>query len=143
MTYRAARRVGGAGRRTRPIRRSSAGLTPARAGAALAMLICAGAVYGVAATEAFGFTTLRVEGASIVPKAAIRERLALTLGQNLFQIETEPLERRVREITAVQAVEISIELPNTVVADVEERTPILVWQVEDRGFLVDAAGVLF
>jgi len=143
MTYRTARRVGGAGRRTRRVRRSSAGMTPARAGAALAMLICAGAVYGVAATEAFGFTTLRVEGESIVPEPAIRERLTLTQGQNLFQITTEPLENRVREIPAVESVDISIELPNTVVANVVERTPILVWQVDDRGFLVDTGGVLF
>ena len=41
MTQRTYRRAGGPGRRTRPIRRASAGLTPVRAGAALAMLLSA------------------------------------------------------------------------------------------------------
>ena len=62
VTQRTYRRAGGPGRRTRPIRRASAGLTPVRAGAALAMLVSAGAIYGLAATSAFGFDRLEIDG---------------------------------------------------------------------------------
>ena len=73
VTVRPARRVGGPGRRTRLIRRRSAGLTPVRAGAALAMLLSAAAIYGLAATSAFGFERLEVKGAAITDDAEVRE----------------------------------------------------------------------
>ncbi len=143
MTQRTYRRPGGPGRRTRSIRRASAGLTPVRAGAALAMLFSAGAIYGLAATSAFGFTRLEIEGATITPAAAIRERLGLAEGMNLFDIATEPLEARLREIPAIAAAEISLGLPDTVAVRIEEREPILVWRIGDRRMLVDRAGLLF
>ena len=143
MTQRTFRRAGGPGRRTRSIRRSSAGLTPARAGAALAMLFSAGAIYGLAATSAFGFGRLQIEGATITPEAAIRERLALTEGENLFEIQTEPLEARLREIPAIAVADISIGLPDTVAIRIEERKAILIWQIGERRLLVDDAGLLF
>ena len=143
MTNRTFRRAGGPGRRTPRIRRASAGLTPVRAGAALAMLLSAGAIYGLAATSAFGFGRLEVTGSTITPEAAVRETLALTDGENLFEIATDPLEARLLEIPAIAAVEISIGLPDTVAVRVEERQPILVWQAVERRFLVDRAGFLF
>jgi hypothetical protein len=118
-------------------------MTPVRAGAALAMLVAAGAIYGLAATEAFGFSTLRIQGTTIIADAEIERRLALIGGQNLFQVESDPLEARIREIPAVASVDISIALPDTVVVDVAERRPTLVWQVGERSFLVDAEGILF
>ena len=107
------------------------------------MLVAAGAIYGLAATEAFGFSTLRIQGTTIIVDAEIERRLALTGGQNLFQIESDPLEARIREIPAVASVDISIGLPDTVIVDVAERRPTLVWQVGERSFLVDAEGRLF
>jgi cell division protein FtsQ len=143
MTVRPARRIGGPGRRTRTVRRRSAGLTPIRAGAALAMLLSAAAIYGLAATSAFGFSQLRVEGATITGEAAIRDRLALTKGTNLFEIRTEPLADVLKEIPAVAAADVSIGLPDTVSVQVHERRPILVWRVADRRWYVDDTGLLF
>ncbi len=143
MTNRTFRRAGGPGRRTPRIRRASAGLTPVRAGAALAMLLSAGAIYGLAATSAFGFGKLEIKGSTITPEAAVRETLALTDGENLFEIATDPLEARLLEIPAIAGVEISIGLPDTVAVRIEERQPILVWQAAERRFLVDRAGFLF
>ena len=143
MTFRTFRRAGGPGRRTRPIRRASAGLTPVRAGAALGMLVSAGAIYGLAATSAFGFGRLEIEGTTITPDAAIQERLDLTEGENIFEIETEPLEAELREIPAIAAAEISIGLPDTVAVRIEERQPILVWRIGERRLLVDGSGLCF
>src|SRR5262245_48996320 len=111
MTVRPARRIGGPGRRTRTVRRRSAGLTPVRAGAALGILFSAAAIYGLAATSAFGFSQLRVEGATITSEAAIRDRLALTKGTNLFEIRTEPLAQVLTEIPAIAQADVSVGLP--------------------------------
>jgi len=143
MTVRPARRVGGPGRRTRTIRRRSAGLTPVRAGAVLAMLLSAAAIYGLAASSAFGFDRLRVEGATITGEAEVRERLALKAGANLFEIATDPLERRLLEIPAVAGAEVSVGLPDTVAVHVRERRPIVVWWVGDKRWYVDESGLLF
>jgi len=143
MTVRPARRIGGPGRRTRTVRRRSAGLTPVRAGAALAMLFSAAAIYGLAASSAFGFSQLRVEGATITGEAAIRDRLGLTKGTNLFEIRTEPLAEVLKELPAVAEADVSVRLPDTVSVQVHERRPILVWRVDDRRWYVDDQGLLF
>lgn len=143
MTVRPARRIGGPGRRTRLIRRRSAGLTPVRAGAALAMLLSAAAIYGLAATSAFGFERLDVEGATITGEAAVRDRLDLVPGTNLFEIATEPLEASLLEIPAVAAAEVTVGLPGTVSVDVRERRPILVWRSGEDRWYVDETGLLF
>jgi hypothetical protein len=143
MTGRPVRRPGGPGRRTRSIRRSSAGLTSVRAGAILALLLSAGAIYGLASTSAFGFSRLRIEGPSLIAEGVIRERLGLTEGENLFEISTDPLEERVRGIPAVAGVDISIGLPDTVAVRIEERQPILVWRAGERRWYVDGTGFLF
>jgi POTRA domain, FtsQ-type len=143
MTARPARRVGGPGRRTRLVRRRSAGLTPVRAGAGLALLLSAAAIYGLAASSAFGFQRLRVEGATITGDAAVRDRLALTDGTNLFEIATDPLEALLLDIPAVAGAEVTVGLPDTVSVELRERQPIVVWQVGDRRWYVDESGLLF
>jgi hypothetical protein len=107
------------------------------------MLVSALAVYGLSATSAFGFARLQVEGATITTEQVVRERLDLAEGVNLFEIATEPLEARIREIPAVAAAEISLGLPDTVAVRIEERVPILVWKIGARRLLVDNTGLLF
>jgi cell division protein FtsQ len=143
MTSRPIRRGGGHVRRTRPIRRASAGLTPVRAAAILAMLCSAGAIYGLTAGSAFGMSRVDVEGATITGSATITDRLALANGQNLFDIATEPLEASLQEIPAVAAADVSIALPDRVSVTIVERRPIVVWRVGERRLLVDERGLLF
>jgi POTRA domain, FtsQ-type len=143
VTLRPARRVGGPGRRTRLVRRRSAGLTPVRAGAALALLLSAAAIYGLASSSAFAFQELQVEGATITGDAAVRDRLRLEEGTNLFEIATEPLEAALREIPAVAGAEVIVGLPDTVSVQLRERRPLVVWRVGDRRWYVDDSGLLF
>jgi hypothetical protein len=107
------------------------------------MLVSALAVYGLSATSAFGFGRLEILGATLTSEAAVRDRLELSEGQNLFEITTDPLEARIREIPAVAAVDISLGLPDAVVVRIVERVPILVWQIGERRLLVDDSGLLF
>ena len=143
MTSRPIRRGGGHVRRTRPIRRASAGLTPVRAAAILAMLASAGAIYGLTAGSAFGMSRIEVTGATITGDDVIRQRLALAQGQNLFDIAAEPLEAGLGEIRAVAAADVSIALPDRVSVAVVERQPIVIWRVGERRLLVDQGGLLF
>lgn len=118
-------------------------MTPARAGATLAMLVSAFAIYGLASSSAFGFSALRIEGTTVTPDDAIRARLGVDPGGNLFSIATEPIEVRLSEIPAIAAVDVAIGLPGTLDVRVVEREPILAWQVGERRLLMDSAGFAF
>ena len=140
--YRAATPTGGR-RRPPRVRRASAGLSPVRAGAILAMLISAGAIYGLAATPAFGFGRIEVSGTLVTKPAAVEAMLGLEKGTNLVGLATEPLEAQLRDIPSIADANISIGLPDTIRVDVTERRPIVIWAAAGHRFAVDDTGVLF
>jgi cell division septal protein FtsQ len=140
--YRAAASVGS--RRRQPaVRRASAGLSPTRAAAILAMLVSAGAIYGLAAGPAFGYGRLDVQGAVVTPPAAVEAMLGLEKGTNLVGLATEPLEAQLRDIPSVADANVSVELPDVVRVDVIERRPIVIWAAAGHRFIVDDHGSLF
>lgn len=135
--------AGHQGRRARRIRRASAGLSRVRAGAALVALASAAAIYGVASSSAFEYTKLRVSGARYTDVAAVETSLAAIRGDNLFRIDTRPLESQLGELATVARARVEVQLPDTLAVTLEERKPILVWKVGERRYLVDSAGALF
>ncbi len=136
-------RPGGGVRRTRPIRRASAGLTPVRAGALLAALAGVAAVYGLAASGAFTANRTTVSGATWTAEERIVEALAIPEGTNVFTIRTSDLEAAVSAIPAIADATVTIALPDEVRVVVTEREALLAWKVGDRRFLVDGDGKLF
>ncbi len=130
-------------RRTRSVRRASAGLSPVRAGALLAMLLCAAAIYGVANSTAFAYSKLVLEGADVTASGDIEAALDTATGENLFALRTRPLADAVASLSTVTDAAVSVRLPDTLVVNVGERDAILVWQVGARRYLVDANGELF
>jgi hypothetical protein len=114
-----------------------------RAGAILAMLLSAAAIYGVANSPAFAYTATTVEGAAYTDQAAVIAALEGARGSNLFSLVTRPYEDKIRELPTVRSVDVGIRLPDTVGVTVRERTPILVWRVGERRYLVDGEGRLF
>ena len=144
MTVRpAGRRSLGHARRSRSIKRASAGLSSVRAGAALAMLVSAAAIYGVSASSAFGFSRLTIDGARFTAEQAVRDQLAVPDDANLFGLSTEPLAARVRSLPTVADAAVSVALPDTLSVTLKERVPLLVWVVGDHDYLVDRDGTLF
>ena len=131
------------GRRVRPVRRASAGLSTARAGAALAMLVSAAAVYGVGASPAFDYSRLQVDGVVFTDQAAVEAALAPARGANLFGLATGPLEAAIETLPTVEHASVDVHLPATLAVTVDERVPVLVWQVGEHRWLADANGVLF
>jgi hypothetical protein len=142
-TPRRYRTAAGTPRRQPRVRRASAGLTPTRSAAVLTMLIAAGAIYGLSATTAFGFDRLDIRGLTLTSEAAVRDRIALEPGTNLVGLATEPIAERVRQLPAIDAVDVSVGLPDVLVVDVTERRPIVIWSVDGRRFAVDGDGHLF
>jgi cell division protein FtsQ len=146
MTQRAPRRyrtAAGTPRRQPRVRRASAGLSPTRAAAILTMMVVAGAIYGLAATSAFGFERLEVNGTGLTTEEAIRASVGLEPGTNLVGLATEPIEARVRQLPSVREAKVAVGLPDVLRVDVTERRPIVIWAVGDRRFAVDAGGLLF
>jgi cell division septal protein FtsQ len=131
------------GRRVRPIRRASAGLSVVRAGAALAMLASAGAIYGVGASSAFIYSKLQVDGAVYTDPAAAEAAIATARGENLFRLSTGPLRTALERLPTVETATIKVQLPGTLVVNLRERVPVLVWKVGARRYLADTAGNLF
>jgi hypothetical protein len=108
------------------------------------MLLSAGAIYGLTASSAFGMSRIEISGAAITSEAAVTEKLALTTGQNLFDIATDPLESRLAELPAIATVDVAIALPDRVSVMIVERRPIVIWRVGlGRRLLVDERGLLF
>jgi POTRA domain-containing FtsQ-type protein len=136
-------RVPVTGRRTRTVRRASRWLSATRAGAALAMLVSAAAIYGVASSSAFAYADLEVDGAVFTNPAVVEAALAEARGENLFRVATAPLESRLEQLPTVEHARIDLRLPGTLAVSLDERQPVLIWQVGDRRWLVDADGGLF
>ncbi len=107
------------------------------------MLLSAGAAYGVGNASAFSFGHIVLEGAAFTDPEAIESALDDVRGANLFGLRTAPLEADLRELPTIRGAEVSVRLPDSLVVRVEERTPILVWRVGARRYLVDADGRLF
>ena len=129
-------------RRSRSVRRASAGLSTARAGAALALLLSAAAIYGVGASSAFDYTKVEVDGALYTNPAAVEAALASARGHNLFQIATGPLEASLEGLPTVEHARIDLRLPGTLAVTIDERRPVLVWKVGEHRWLVDATGAI-
>lgn len=140
--YRAAAAAGSRRRQPR-VRRASAGLSPTRAGAILAMLISLGAIYGLAATPAFGYGRVEVTGTLVTEPAAVEAMLGLAKGTNLVGLATDPLEAQLRILPSIADANISVGLPDTVRVVVTERRPIVIWAAAGHRFVVDDTGVLF
>lgn len=136
-------RPGGGVRRTRPVRRASAGVTPVRAGALLAILAGVAAIYGLASSDAFTAHRTTITGATWTSEERIREVLAIPDGTNVFTIRTGELEGALAAIPAISAATVSVALPDEVRVAVTERVALMAWRVGERRFLVDATGTLF
>lgn len=133
----------GSGRRTRSVRRASAGLTPVRAGALLVTLAGLAGLYGLSVSSAFTVHKTEVSGAVWTSEDTILAALAVPSGQNVFTVSSTQLAARLEGIPALRGVRITVSLPDTVSVAVSERQALLVWQADGHRFLVDDSGLLF
>ena len=137
------RRPGTPARRGSRIRRASAGLTRARSLALLAIILSGLALYGANASTAFTYRRLQVIGAGFTAESTVRRELGLADAANLFRLTTDGMAERLRTLPAVADASIELVLPDTLRVRLLERKPIVVWQVGEQRFLVDADRFIF
>ncbi len=130
-------------RRARSVRRRSAGLTPTRAGALLALVVALAGLYGATSSGAFGLKRTEVSGVTWTSQDAVLAALAIPDGQNLFTLDTTELSKRLASIPAIRGASITVALPDEVRVDVAERVALLAWQVGADRYLVDEDGMVF
>ena len=130
-------------RQRRSVKRASAGLSAVRAGAALAMLVSAAAVYGVGASSAFEYARLQLDGVRFTDPTAVEAAVADARGKNLFLVPTKPLETALEGLPTVEQARVEVRLPGTLAITIEERQPVLIWQAGSSRYLTDAQGSLF
>jgi cell division septal protein FtsQ len=133
-----ARRTAVPARRSRSVRRTSRGLTRVRAGAALAMLVCAAAIYGVNSSSAFDMADITVTGATFTDQADVVAAVEGVRGDNLFVLKTGPLEAALRGLPTVASARVTVQLPHTLAIAIRERAAVMVWKVGARRYLAGA-----
>lgn len=107
------------------------------------MLVAGAAIYGVSGSDVFGFERLEIAPVRYTDEADLASILAIEPGTNLFEVRTEPLAERLRQLPTVLDARVEVSLPDTLIVHVTEREPILIWLIGDAGHLVDPNGRLF
>ena len=90
------------------------------------------------------FTKIHIDitGNEFVYDATITENIQSYITGSVFEIDLEGIQSAVSEIEYVETVQISRVLPNTLVLQVVERSPILLINVHEENFLLDKQGKL-
>jgi cell division protein FtsQ len=119
-------------------------VSPARAAALLGMLASGFLLTFVTGPSAFALTRADVPELQWTSDADVRAALAIPEGANVFRLDTAPMEAALEALPGVASAEVGIRLPDGVVAvTIQERVPILAWEVGEQRFLADREGVIF
>ncbi len=70
-------------------------------------------------------------------------RASGVIGYNSFFVNADAVERAVSKLPEVKAARVTVGLPNSLVIEVEERTPEAVWVRNNEPFWVDEEGIAF
>ena len=96
----------------------------------------------VSATADAGMTVQRIltEGQSRTSPHAIRAAVGIDVGTPIFEVDLDAARERVQAIGWVERVTVERHLPSTLHVRVVERTPVALWQRNQRLVMVDRAG---
>lgn len=119
-------------------------VTATRAAALLGMLAAGFLFTFVTGPTAFALTRTDLPALTWTDGQALRDALGLPEGGNAFRLDTGPLEAALRALPAVTSAEVSVALPDAaLVVAIEERVPVLAWQVGDLRYIADRDGNVF
>ena len=88
----------------------------------------------------FMVTLISVEGASPDLADAIRAKLAIPLPQSSFELDLDAARARIEALDAVQMAELRVRSGGILQVLITERTPMLVWRMDDSIELLDGTG---
>jgi cell division protein FtsQ len=113
-----------------------------RSGRLPALLVMVGGfvlLYGFLFSGDFLVASVVVKGTDIGDPAQV-VTTADAIGEPIFTIDASESAERVAALPYVESVTVRTRYPDEVVISVVERTPVVLWQVGSRAFLVDAHG---
>lgn len=90
----------------------------------------------------FALTSIRVEGVGRLPVDEVIAQLQPLAGTPLARVSPDDVVGELSDVALVQSVSSAIELPNTLVVRITERTPIVASQVASGYAVLDRAGVV-
>ena len=96
-------------------------------------------VFGFLFSGDFPVRVVVVEGNKVAYADSIVERSG-AMGESIFTLDTGEIAKRVAQHPAVASASVHAELPDTIVVNVTERIPVLVWQTGQENVLVDERG---
>ncbi len=105
--------------------------------AALVIIACVVALYGLTASSVFSYRRLALTGATYTNETDVTGSIRTEVGRNLFTLSTAGMAERLRSLPTVRDASVEVSLPDTLRVRLEERTPIAVWVVGDARFLID------
>lgn len=119
-------------------------VTATRAAALLGMLAAGFLFTFVTGPTAFALTRTDVPALTWTDEQDVRDALGADAGGNVFRLDTEPLEAALRVLPAVAAADVTVTLPDAaLIVTIQERVPVIAWQLGDVRFIADRDGIVF
>lgn len=119
-------------------------VTATRAAGLLGMLASGFLLTFVTGPSAFALTRTDLPALTWTDPDAVGAALALEDATNVFRLDTAPLEAALRALPAVASADVSVALPEAaLVVTIDERQPVLAWQVGSTRFIADGEGTVF
>jgi hypothetical protein len=91
---------------------------------------------------AFRVNRVEVEGASLLSKVQVRSMAHLS-GQSIFQIDPLEVQQQLMAMPEVATVEVRVMWPAQVEIEIQERTPVVVWDDAGQRWWISEDGVAF
>lgn len=107
--------------------------------------LAAGAYYVVGFTqssEEFNLTTVRLEGLKVLTEEAVLIASGVSSGDSVLRLERAKIEAGIETLPYVEAAEVVIVFPDTMIVRVKERTPAATLIVRNAAYEIDRSGVV-
>ena len=93
-------------------------------------------------TAGFKVKDILVTGRKQIPAEDLLARLSIKQGMPIFGVNIADAQKSLNGISWVKNVTISRRLPDTIVVEIQERTPVALWQHQKKIFLIDEEGIV-
>jgi hypothetical protein len=107
------------------------------------MVACLVGIFAVSVAPSFSARTLEIHGATFTSQSIIRSIVGMDGTPNVFRLDTERAAEQLVRLPAVESASVQVRLPSTIVVDIVEREPKLVWTIGGSRYVVDQDGRLF
>jgi len=89
----------------------------------------------------FNTFEVKIKGNQFVTDPQIQKQLQPFISETYFSIKLDEIQSEISSLDYIECVQVSRILPNTVMVQIIERTPVLLITLEDENFLMDKEGL--